>query len=407
MKILMANTFYFQRGGDSIYSFELTRLLESKGHKVIPFAMNSNNNIESLYSKYFVSNIDYAAILQSKGFLNSAKVFYRSIYSVEARNNIQSLIYEITPDVAHFQSIHHHLTPSIIKPLKKYGIPIVWTLHDLKLVCPNTHFLNNGIICEACSKYRYYPSIAKKCKKNSILASMVICLEAYIHQCLKVNKSIDRFIAPSRFLFNKLVEHGIEQDRISYIPNFISEWNQDTAPGEQILYIGRLSPEKGVGVLLRAISGIDGAELLIAGDGQSRNELIDFAGTITRSKVTFLGHIDSDQVKLLLRKALVVVVPSQCYENCPMSILEAFAMKKPVIGARIGGIPELIEDGKSGLLFKSGDHEDLREKIEFLIKNRAAAAAMGNHGNKKASSIYNEKNHYINLLQVYEEVING
>ena len=226
MRILMVSQFHYNQGGVETYFFQLMQLLKSKGHEVIPLSMNHEKNLPSPYSKYFVSKIDYVDSLNHLGLATGVKAAARSIYSLEARKKINLLIKDMKPDLAHFQAIHNHLTPSIIYVLKKYNIPIVWTLHDYKfLLCPNNNFFNDRAAeaCQKCKKFKYYRAVLTRCKKNSIMASFLAALEAYIHRTLRIHRLVDKFISPSKFLIAQLLEYGLGEKRVSYLPNFIPE----------------------------------------------------------------------------------------------------------------------------------------------------------------------------------------
>lgn len=405
MRVLIANTYHYLRGGDCTYSFGLANLLKSNGHEVVHFAMQHEHNLDSEYSSYFVSNIDYSCALNNVGLLSASRVASRSIYSLEARQNIRSLIKATNPHIAHFQSIHHHLTPSIIYPLREANIPIIWTLHDFKLICPNSHFMCAGLICEQCKKTKYYNAVLKRCKKGSRASSLMACAESYIHRLLKIENSIDQFIAPSQFLRSKLIEYGINKERITYLPNFVSRQEPKAkVQRHKIVYAGRLSHEKGIDTLIRAVAGIKDANLMIIGDGPLRDELEYLAKSIAGRRVTFLGHRSHEEVQALISDASCIVIPSTCYENCPYSILEAYALGIPVIGSRIGGIPELVDDGVSGFLFQPGDEFDLRAKIQKLITNSERLSRMSESALQKIEIGFTPEYHYSRIIELYNHL---
>lgn len=404
LKVLMVNSFFYNRGGAEISAWETARVLEEQGHRVIPFSMKHPKNAASDYEKYFVSHIDYIESLQNFSLKRGLKVLGRSIYSREARKNLNRLIADERPDIAHLHNIHHFLTPSILYELKSLDIPIVWTLHDYKLLCPNSNFLAGGVICERCRRRKYYRAVLTRCKKDSLAASLVAATEAYVHWLLGIEKIADRYIAPSLFLKKKFVEYGFEESRIVHIPNFIQNNISATeAHDGYFVYIGRLWVEKGIDVLAEAMANVKGAKLVIVGDGPQRSELEKMLDR--RDNVEFLGQLSTPQTSDILRKAMFVVVPSKCYENFLFTILEAFSWGKPVIGARSGGIAELIDDNMDGLLFEMGDPIDLAQKINYLIRNRRLLNEMGLKGKRKVEEKYSADKYYQNLMDVYDEVI--
>lgn len=221
VKILLINNFYYHRGGDCTYLFSLKNLLEHKGHKVVIFSMHHPENYDSEYSNYFVSHINYNEELKNRNLLTPLKVLSRSIYSRESRIKIEQLIKTERPDIAHVQNIHHHITPSIFYTLRHYHIPIVWTLHDYTLICPNTSFVSHGSICEKCKKIKYYWPTLTQCKKNSLAASTMAGLESTMLRLMNAYRLVNVFIAPSNFMRNKLLEYGLGKYPIVTLHNFI------------------------------------------------------------------------------------------------------------------------------------------------------------------------------------------
>lgn len=405
MKILKAHNWYFVGGGaDKVY-FEIMRLLEKHGHEVIPFSMKDLKNYNSAYKEYFVNEIDYSKIKPS---LENLKTAFKMIYSFEAGKKISALIRKTELEIAHLHNIYGRLTPSIIYSLKKHNIPVVMTLHDYKLMCPSYHMTYRNKPCESCKWKKYYKAIINKCHKNSFLASFVYALETYIYTFLKTYiKYIDILIAPSKFMMDKLIEYGFPEDKIEYIPNFI---NIDvdyslSFDGDYILYSGKLIEVKGLFTLLKAVKEIKKYQLYIAGDGELRSNLEDYVKMNNLSNVKFLGHLGPEEMCKILKEASFVVLPSECYENAPLAVLEAFAYGKPVIGANIGGIPEMVIDGQTGLLFESGNYEDLKDKINYLLNNPSKIVEMGKNAQKKVKEEYNEELHYKRLMDVYKRTI--
>lgn len=402
MKVVMAHNWYFVGGGADRVFFETAKLLEEHGHKVIPFSMKNSRNYDSPYKEYFVNEIDYSRIKLSFGNLKTA---LKMIYSFEARKKIDALIPKTKPDIAHLHNIYGRITPSIIYALKKYNIPIVMTLHDYKLICPSYHMTYNNKPCEDCKGNKYYKAIIKRCHKDSFLASSVYALETYLYSFLKTYiKHVDFLIAPSNFLKNKLIEFGIPGKKIIYIPNFVNincDFSSSSA-GNYFLYSGKLSPVKGLCTLLRAVKDLKKYDLYIAGDGELRRELQDFARKNDLNNVRFLGHLGSQEMHRILKGAKFMILPSESYENAPLAVLEAFAMGKPVIGSNIGGIPEMVIDGETGLLFEPGNHEDLKEKIDYLLNNALKIVEMGKKARQKVEVGYNSALHYQRLMDVYQ-----
>ncbi len=412
MKILLVNNFYYNRGGDCTYLFSLKKVLEKKGHKVIILSMHHPLNFESEYSKYFVGYINYVEEIEKKNLFSGAKVLSRTVYSLEAKKNLERLIEKERPDIAHLQNIHHHITPSIFYPLKKHNIPIVWTLHDYTIICPNTSFFSQGKICEKCKKARYlWPPIIR-CKKSSFLASTVAVIENAMHRLMRVYDLVDVFIAPSKFLKNKFIEYGFEENKILCLnyPIDIDQGDNNIVPGNYYLYVGRISEEKGIKTLIdaavKASERGNTEKLKIVGDGSLKEAMVSYADSKDKGKIIeFLGHKSRDEVIELIKSSRFVVVPSEWYENFPFSILEAFACEKPVIGSRIGGIPELVKDNETGLTFEMGDSDDLSSKIEYLGNHVDKAIEMGKNAGVFVKQELNAETHYQKLMEIYKKVI--
>ena len=407
MKILMINKFYYLMGGVEKYLFEVGKLLENKGHIVYPFSMEHSRNEPSEYAKYFVTNIDFKS---NGSCLRKFKSVFRTIYSTEARKKLTQLIEIVRPDVAHLHAYCYHLTPSILYALKEAGIPVIHTTHEYKNLCPNQRLFNmySGEICEDCKGEKYYYAVINRCIKNSYASSLVGCTEAYLFRFLDIyNKAVNFIISPSKFMKNKMVEYGLNSTNIEYIPNFIeiSNYIPRYSPGEYILYFGGLIANKGIHTLLKAIKRCTNIQLKIAGEGEIKEDLEGFVSKENMSNVCFVGYKSGDELQELLRKCLFTVLPSEMYENCPYAVLESFALGKPVIGAKIGGIPELIDNGRNGLLFEPMNVDDLTEKIDYLVNNKELLVEMGRNARKKIEERYTSELHYKRLMEVYEKVL--
>ena len=408
MKILLVNNYYYNRGGDCTYLFSLKKLLEEKGHKVSIFSMNHPNNFDSEYSKYFVSYINYDEEIKDVGIYSSLKVLNRTIYSKEARVKIEELIKEERPDIVHLQNIHHHITPSIFYILKKYKIPVVWTLHDYTLICPNTSFLSHGKICERCRKKKFFWPFIVKCKKDSFGASSMAAFETTLHNLIKIDNFVDAFIAPSKFLYDKFLEYGIESDKLVHL-NYFTTFNckcDEISTNDYYLYVGRLSEEKGIKNLIDAALRVNKSKLKIAGAGPLQNELVAYSKARDKNGIIeFLGHKSHEELVVLYKNCKFIVVPSEWYEVSGLIIFEAFVCGKPAIGSRIGGIKELIKDTERGILFETGNNDDLSAAIKFLLNNPNIVEEMGKKARDFVTKELSAAKHYQKLIIIYEQAI--
>jgi glycosyltransferase involved in cell wall biosynthesis len=408
MRILMVQTFYYYRGGDSTYMLSLSKLLEEKGHEIVPFAMEHPLNLPSPYGRFFVSEIDFPDLLRRSSPGAAWKVATRSIYNGEARRKIAALADEVKPDVAHFHNIHAHLTASIVAPLLKRRIPIVWTLHDYRLICPNTSLLSRGELCERCIPNRFYQAVLQRCKKGSLPASFIAMLTTLYDRLERIPVRIDRFITPSDFLKSMLLRGGFDRSRIACVPNFVDlAGYTGLAEKDYFCYIGRLSHEKGLDVLIRAVASLDAGRLLIVGDGPEADSLRRLAAELGTSRVEFAGYRGGAELKRILGESQFVVLPSRWYENLPFAVMEAFASSKAVVAARIGGIPEMVDDGIDGLLFPAGDAAALAACLRRMLGDRRTREEMGRRGRDKAERLYGRETHYAQIERVYREVIAG
>lgn len=407
MRILLVNKFHYLKGGSETYYFSLKELLEEHGHEVIEFSMNDLKNLPSKYSDYFIDNIDYN---KKQSLITKASLAIKLVYSFEAKNKIEKLIKDYKPDIAHLHIFQHQMTPSILGVLKKHKIPIVYTAHDFKMICPNYKMmLPSGEICEACIGEKYYNCLKNKCVKGSLSNSLVDMIEAYVHKFLKSYDMIDAVVTPSDFYRKKFVEFGVNKEKLFYIPNFldISKFETQSSHEDYFVYFGRLSEEKGVQILIKAMENVEG-KLKIIGTGPLENQLREYTKLNNlNNKVEFMGYRTGVGLKDILKKAMFVVVPSTWYENAPYSILEAMAAGKPVIGSDIGGIPELVKNNKTGLIFESGNYKELNEKISFLIQKPELLNLYGKNARNSIESDYNKESHYFTLINIYNKLIGG
>ncbi|MCA9950664.1 MAG: glycosyltransferase family 4 protein [Anaerolineales bacterium] len=408
MKILMVNNFYYLRGGRERCFFDLTELLEQNGHEVIPFSMDHPRNFDSPYSDYFVSNVDFPNRLEKKNKVASAfDVVERVMYSGEAKQKMRHIIADTEPDLVHVHGFMHELSPSILTPIKDAGLPIVQTLHDFKILCPNTGFISNGEVCERCKVHRYYNVVLHRCKRGSLSASMLAGVEMYVQKAFKLHEEkIDHFIAPSQFLQNKVKAYGIKKP-ITNIPNFthVDQFQPCYEPDDYFVYAGRLDKVKGIDTLLDAMDQVERSHLYIAGWGENEDALRMRIAKRKVQNITFLGHLNTDELIGLIQRAAFVIVPSELYENYSMSVIESLACGTPVIGSEIGGIPEQVIDGWNGRLFQPGNVPDLANKINFMLDHPETAVKMGINARKRVEQINNPQMHYEQTLAVYQKVL--
>jgi len=398
MNIIITNKFYFINGGSEVVMFHERDFLLAEGHAVVDFSMSDERNIESNYSAYFVGRQDYRA----DGKFGKLKSALTLIHSPEAVRNIGKLIDATKPDLVHCHNIYHQLTPSIIGAAKSRGVPVVLTLHDYKPVCPVYTRLRNGKPCSACLEGSFTPVLKHRCADGSWGKSALLYAEALVQKQLGNYEKVDRFIAPSRFMRESVLKR-FRPEQVSLLYNGVNSVGVAPVVGDEgyVLYLGRLSHEKGIETLLRAHASAQGAwPLVVAGTGPLADE---FKQKYPGAK--FLGHVSGEALKRTIAGAAAVVVPSEWFENCPMSVLEAMADAKPVIGARMGGIPELVADGETGFLFDAGDVSQLRNCVDRLMADAALRTAMGKAARLRVENEFSLEKHNSGLMEIYKSVL--
>ena len=403
MNIISVNKFFWQKGGSEAVFFGEKSLLESKGHIVVPFSMADDKNQPSEYSQYFVKNVDYATAGGAAKLTSAMNI----IYSFEAKSKMKQLLKVFTPDVAHFHIFQHQISPSVFGPLKKKNVPLVLTLHDLKPICPTYKMYSNDKLCEACKGRKFYNCFVKKCTKGSRFKSLINTVEMYLHYFLGYYQGVDRYIAVSQFYRDKMIEFGFSPGQVVCIPNYIdaSKFERPYADEGYALFFGRLSHEKGLDHLLDAVALTPDIPLYIAGTGPSEEQLKQAVKDRGLANVTFLGFVSGDELLNLISKASFTVVPSIWYENCPMSVLESLALQTPVIGAEIGGIPELVNHEKDGYTYQAGNSQVLADAMQMMMADAIRRQQMGEAGRKKIIEDFNEATHYQLLIDLYLEII--
>lgn len=403
MKVLQVNKFFYLKGGSESYLFSLIDGLKDNGLDVAEFAMADPRNATSDWSRYFTSNIDY----NTTNIIKKIQYAIKILYSVEARENIARLLDAFNPDIVHLHIFQHQLSPSILPEIKKRNIPVVYTAHDLKSVCPNYQMLCNGHICEKCKGHAYYNCLIHKCTKNSYLKSSINTIEMYFHLWRKYYDLIDLIITPSNFHREKLIEFRFPENKVIHIPNFVDQSTFTPAYHSEgyFIYLGRLAKEKGILTLLQAMEKVRKGKLIVIGTGPLESQIRQQISSPGLHNVEMVGFQQGTALTRYIKDAMFSVLPSEVYENGSISLLENFACGNPVIGANIGGIPEHITDGIDGLIFQSKNHDDLAEKINILLSDPKRLETMGHSARQKVETLYGKKQHIQKMIATYEQLI--
>jgi len=406
MKILFLNNFYYLRGGSERVLFEEMRMLRDAGHDVAAFTRTYKLNQSTPHDRFFPAEIQRDRYSFSMSGLRTVREI---LYSSSARQGLRRLLEEFKPDLVHAHNIYGGLSTAVLDALKETKTPAVMTLHDLKLLCPSYLMLDHGRVCERCKGNRFYHSILTRCHKDSYLASAVYAAESYLCRFFLKYDSVKLFIAPSQFLLNKHREFGYDAAKFVHIPNptGLESVRPSGHAGKYLLFFGRLSREKGVRTLIAAFRKTRTDMLLyIAGDGSDRAAVEKVAAQQRDERIRFMGFLTAEPLGKAIDSARAVILPSECYENAPMAILEAFSRGKPVIGANIGGIPEMIDDGVNGSLFEPGNAEDLQKKLElFLALPGERIREMGMAARLKVENEFSAAIHYKRLMQAYGKAL--
>lgn len=393
MRILIANKFYYPRGGDCVCTFNLEKLLRQKGHDVAVFAMQHPENLHSPWNSYFPKEVSFTS---GRGMFEALK---RPFGTNEVKKKFIRLLDDFRPDILHMNNIHTQLSPVIAQIAHARGVKVFWTLHDYKLLCPRYDCLRNGkYVCEACFEDKH-KALEHKCMKNSRLASYLAYREALAWNRERLEAITDTFICPSRFMAEKMVQGGFDPEKINHICNFIDTEKirkDGYEKDEYFCYVGRLSPEKGIATLIEAARELP-YRLKIIGRGPLAEKL---QAGVSGTNIEMMGFKYWPEIKEIVGKARFTVVPSEWYENNPLSVIESQCLGTPVLGTRMGGIPELIEN-ETGMLCNPKDTEDMVAKIETMYNTSFDYSAIA----RKAKQRYGSETYYKQLMQLYKVTI--
>ena len=405
MNILQINNFHYVRGGSERYYFELSKLLETNGHKVANFSTKNPLNDESVYSNYFGQEVGFTS---EYSLTDKIKMALGMLHSFSNDKLVSRIVRDHNIEIAHAHNIYGRVSPSVIHTLKKMKVPVVLTLHDYKICCPIYTLYRNGEICTDCMTNGYLSVIKNRCTKGSISYSCLHWAEHTLHEALGYYKhDVSLFLCPSKFLMEMHAKAGISKNKLVHMPNFINEQNYDPKFDNKgyILFVGRLSAEKGCLTLIKAVKGLD-VQLKIVGDGPEGANYRKFVHDEGITNVVFEGYKKDDELRKIFQESMFMVIPSEWYENGPMSILESFAYGKPVIGSAYGGIPEMVLDGETGYLYEPRNHVDLSEKISFMLKNPNKVIEMGRKARTLIEQKYSSSVHYSAIINVYNKLKN-
>lgn len=381
MRILLANKYYYRRGGDCVVTMELEEMLKEHGHEVAIFAMDYPDNMDSPWKEYWPSN------------MSVFKVCSRPFGDKEVKDKFMRILNDFRPDVVHLHNIHTQLSPLIADIAHANGIRVVWTLHDSKLVCPCYTCQRNGKWCEACFTDST-AVIRHRCMPGSVPGAIIGYLEAKKWNVGRLCDCTDVFLPPSQFLADTCIRAGYPEEKFKVLCNFINSGkvlNPSFDKLDYYCFLGRVSEVKGIRTLCEAASRMP-YKLMVIGGGALLEEL-----RVKYPSVDFYGQKSWEECRPIIERAKFTVLPSEWCENSPMTVIESLSLGTPVLGARIGGIPELIEEGVNGMTFTSGDVEDLRNKISSMWNAEYDYETIAN----QALEHYSAERYYNKLIEIY------
>ena len=391
MKILLANKFYYRRGGDCIYTMNLEKMLKEKGHEVAVYATQYPENEKSEWSRYWPTN------------MTKLDAFTRPFGARQVVKGFTRLMDDFKPDVVHLNNIHTQLSPVIAKIAHEKGARVVWTLHDTKLVCPCYTCTRDGKWCTECFTDKK-AVIRHRCMPGGLPGAVIGYLEAQKWNKEVLQEYVDLFLPPSKFMMDTCVEGGYKPEKFRVLCNFIDVTKVKGLKSEEVkglkgdyyVYLGRVNEVKGVRTLCKAASQLD-KKLIVIGDGPI-SEVLRMKSEESGAPIEFKGQMQWEEFMPILRGSRFMILPSECSENNPLTVIESQSLGTPVLGARIGGIPELIEEGVSGMTFTSGDVEDLKDKIIKMFNHEFDYDAIA----KNAIERYSSEAYYEKLMKYYK-----
>ncbi|MDF2484871.1 MAG: hypothetical protein K0R46_1039 [Herbinix sp.] len=398
MKILMVNKFLYPKGGAETYFLKIGSYLEMAGHQVEYFGMYDEKNTVSNSANEYTTNMDFHVT-------GIKKIIYpiHIIYSLEAKRKIRNVILKFKPDIVHLNNINFQLTPSIIEEIKEHKIPIIQTVHDYQMICPN-HLLfdfQTKKTCELCINGSKWNCTKKNCIHASKMKSVIGSIEAILYKQRKTYQLVDYYICPSHFIEDKLNQTNLYRGKTLTIHNFIELKNiEDIIEKEDyVLYFGRLSEEKGIELFLNCCRKLPHIKFKIAGTGPLES--------ICRGipNVEFVGFKKGEELNELISRALFSVYPSIWYENCPLSILESESLGTPVIASKMGGISELIENNETGILIEDINEDKLVKEINELYQNKEKMIEMSKNCIEKRTKMISLETYSNRMITIYNQYL--
>ncbi len=409
MNILMVNKYHYITGGPESYMFNVMDRLNGLGHKTYPLCLDVEGNLESQYSKYFITSPypnRQSHHQPGVGAGAKAKLFFRSVYSMEAAEKTTRMIEEYDIDVVYCLNIANYISPSVISAAKRKGAVVLHRLSDYNLVCPMQYYFKHRRVCLDCKK-SLLCAIKDRCVKGSLATTVGRVISMYIHRILKIYDKVDYFVCPSTFMREQLVDLGFPESRVIYLPSLVNMEAMTTESAlsterSYVLYMGRLADEKGLDFLLNAMDMVGNTDipLVLAGTGPQEDALKAQAATLTNRKIEFKGFVQREALDDLLKNSAFTVSPSIWHDNSPMSVFESLAAGKPVIATPLGGLRDQVGNEEAGLFVEPNDAKSLGAAIHRLWNDDALRASLSQGALQRFSTHFNPDMHMRGLLQL-------
>lgn len=377
LRILVVHSAYQQRGGEeSVMGSELA-LLRTHGHPVEVYGRDN-------------SEVDR---------MGKATLALQTLWSRRTADEVSKCIEHFQPDIVHVHNTLPLISPSVYWAAGQYGIAIVQTLHNFRLLCPQAMLLRNGRVCEDCLGTWPWRSVLHRCYRNSASQTAVLAGMLTWHRIIGTfSRKVTRYIATDEHSRRKFIEGGLPPDKILTKPHFVDLVDPTDEPRSGGLFVGRLSPEKGISVLVEALASVAECDFSVIGTGPDKSRIVS-------SKARYLGYLNADRVYERMQHASYLVLPSLWYENSPRTLIESFACGLPVIASRLGSMAELIEDGVTGLLFEPGSPADLASKIQWAERHSEQMAQMGRNARTEYELKYTPEINYRRLVDIYAQAL--
>lgn len=402
MKVLMVNKFLFPNGGSETYIFEIGKQLQKLGHEVQYFGMEHEGRIVGNHAESYTSDMNFHS-----GGISKLLYPFKIIYSKEARKKIRRVLNDFQPNVVHLNNFNFQITPSVIYEIRKWEktagkkVPIIFTAHDYQWVCPNHMMMipSTGELCFQCEGAKFGQCTKNRCIHNSKAKSLIGTLEAKLYHSLQTYGKVDAIICPSRFMAEKLETNPLLAEKLIILYNFLGKTNVPSCEKKDyVLYFGRYSEEKGVRTLLQVCAELKDIPFYFAGSGPLKEELKKC------SNIKELGFLKGEELQKIISEARFVIFPSEWYENCPFSVMEAQEYGTPLIASNIGGVPELMKDQVTGELFEAGNVTQLKGKVERLWQDKELCRQYSE--NCRSIQFDTVEEYCVKLIEIYKKLIN-